>query len=243
MYRWHVALSGDAILGAKAKEKMYTPWVDEGGGSHYGYGWSIESTPHGKLITHNGGNPFFFSDFLRYVEGDVVVYYSTNSRDRSMRRLARRMAEVVFTGSLPAAPPAPVASAAPPAPPAPVGSPAARWRLPGTPAAALAAELLDAIAAGDDAARRAAIPRLFSPALVERRGIDAVLAMLVRLHGDFGRFEVASFEAGGGEGPLEAKMTLRSEAMPDPIAFTLAIEPAGEPGGARIASLGVEVGN
>ena len=92
MVRWHSALNGNAILNAAAKDKLFRPWVDEGGGSFYGYGWSIEDTPFGKLVTHNGGNSYFFSDFLRYLDRDVVVYFSTNSRDRAMRRIGRPLA-------------------------------------------------------------------------------------------------------------------------------------------------------
>ena len=98
IYRWHTALNGDAILTPAAKDTLFHPWVDEGGGSFYGYGWSVEDTPFGKLVTHNGGNPYFFSDFLRYVDRDVVVYFSTNSRDRAMRRIGRPLAQITLAG-------------------------------------------------------------------------------------------------------------------------------------------------
>jgi len=52
MYRWHLALSGDAVLPAEARERMFTPYVPEGpaGRSHYGYGWTIAKTLRGTKV-------------------------------------------------------------------------------------------------------------------------------------------------------------------------------------------------
>ena len=191
MWRWHRALSGDAILAAAAKSKMYAPHIDEGGGTWYGYGWSIEPTDWGTLITHNGGNPYFFADFLRFPDSDVVVYYATNSRDRRMRRLARPLARIVFTAEVPPLPaPAPQADVGPAPPPAPPGSLAAKWGLPGGTRSQRAAELLEAIATTDDAWRRQFLAEAGAPALLERRGIDGLASALEMMRQDLGPFRV-----------------------------------------------------
>ena len=84
MLRWHVALSGDKVLSASAREKMFRRHVAEGGGADtwYGYGWSIGASAWGgRLVEHNGGNGIFFADFLRYVDDDLVVILSTNDSE------------------------------------------------------------------------------------------------------------------------------------------------------------------
>ena len=71
LYRYHLALEGEEILSAAAKEKFYRPFLDD-----YAYGWSIEQTDHGLLIQHSGGGSFGSSDsalFRRYVDAGVVI--------------------------------------------------------------------------------------------------------------------------------------------------------------------------
>jgi CubicO group peptidase (beta-lactamase class C family) len=79
MLRWHQALLGDQILSEEAKSRMFAPQVSEGGDSFAGYGWSIIETENGTLITHNGSNGYFFADFLRYVDEEVVIFLASNS--------------------------------------------------------------------------------------------------------------------------------------------------------------------
>lgn len=238
MLRWHRALLGDAILSPASKAKMYTKHVDEGGGTWYGYGWSIEPTPWGEAITHNGGNRYYFADLLRFPEDDVVVYYTTTSRERRMHDLARPLARIVFTGEAPelAPPPAPVVPAGEAGPPAPEGSPAARWGLPGTPAGLRAGELLAALATPEAAARRAFVESTFAPEVVERRGVDGLVESLGQLAEEVGVFRVKSLRPGG-----EARLGVVLEREGRPAALELSVEVEPTPPH-RISGLGVEIG-
>jgi CubicO group peptidase (beta-lactamase class C family) len=83
MYKWHLAIESNSVLSAEARKKFETGYVAEGpeGESQYAYGWSVEQTPGGRLIEHNGGNGVFAADFLRYVERGVVVFIASNAAD------------------------------------------------------------------------------------------------------------------------------------------------------------------
>ena len=242
MYRWHQTLSGESVLDASAKAKMFRKWVDEGGGTSYGYGWSIEDTPFGRLVMHNGGNPFFFSDFLRYVDRDVIVYFSTNSRDRAMRRLARPLAQIALTGRVIDAPAltfTAVASAAP------SSGPAARWNVPEGPAFAASARLLDAVAEPDAAKRRQRVPDVFAPALVERRGIDALVELLGRLNGDIGSARLSRIEESrdGSSAITAVRLHFTTPGRPA-VALTLMLDPPVRSEGAtRVAGIALELGD
>ena len=83
MLAWHRALSRNELFTPKIKDVMFSPNVSEGGRTHYGYGWSIESTPRGKLITHNGGNGIFATDYLRFAEDDLMFVISSNRSEAS----------------------------------------------------------------------------------------------------------------------------------------------------------------
>lgn len=97
MYQWHLALEDEAVLSEAAKQKFYAPHVQEGDmDSYYGYGWTTRQTSRGTLIAHNGGNPYFSNDFLRYVDANVVIYMTSNTSEHRASRLARTIADIVF---------------------------------------------------------------------------------------------------------------------------------------------------
>lgn len=99
MLAWHRALLTDKILSADAKKKMYTTHVPEGpeGISYYGYGWSIvPKSPGGMLITHNGGNGFFFADLYRFVDRDLVILIATNASKREYEDLGQELARAAL---------------------------------------------------------------------------------------------------------------------------------------------------
>lgn len=236
MLRWHRALQGDGILGPAAKAKMYARHADEGGGTWYGYGWSVEPTPWGEMVTHNGGNPYYFADFLRFLEDDVVVYYTTTSRDRRMHRLGRPLAEIVFTGEVPELEPRPgPLTAAGPA--APAGSPAAKWGLPGSYRGQRAAELLEAIVTEDAAHRRAFVESALAPEMVERRSVEGLVEILGSLQEEAGEFGVRGVRPAG-ENRVE--VVLDRKGRPAPMSLILELEPE-EPH--RILSIEVRVGD
>jgi CubicO group peptidase (beta-lactamase class C family) len=236
MFHWHRALAGDALLSAASKAKLYGKQVEEGGGTWYGYGWSIEPTPWGELTTHNGGNPFFFADFLRFLDADVVVYFATSSPEQRMRRIGRPLARIAFTGEAPPLPPRATALRAPASESAPAGSAAARWGLPGTAAGERAAALLDALAAPEAAARAAFAADGFGAGPRARRGVEGLAQLLERMRGDLGAFRLAGYRPGEAGG---LAVVLAPERGPDRMTVELEVEP--DPPH-RIAALGVTRG-
>ena len=81
---------------------MHTEQTDEGpnSGSHYGYGWAIFKTPRDtRLVAHNGGDPGFTADFLRFVDEDAVLIVLSNDRAVDATRLSRPLEEILFGGT------------------------------------------------------------------------------------------------------------------------------------------------
>jgi CubicO group peptidase (beta-lactamase class C family) len=79
MLRWARALLGGRCLGADSLRKLWTPYVSEGGGTFYAYGWSIDKAPDGaKIVTHNGGNGIYFADLAIMPDTGLVVFLMTN---------------------------------------------------------------------------------------------------------------------------------------------------------------------
>ncbi|HNP65095.1 MAG TPA: serine hydrolase domain-containing protein, partial [Woeseiaceae bacterium] len=106
MLRWHRGLQSGRILDEGAVAKLYGKYASEPGGTFYGYGWSIEETPWGAtLITHNGGNPYYFADFLRFPDDDIAIYLWTTSREGRLKDIGRPLASIVYGGPTRSIPP------------------------------------------------------------------------------------------------------------------------------------------
>jgi len=81
LYKWHLALQKNNVLNAQSREMLETPYVPENSKetSHYGYGWAIFKSNRGtKIVTHDGSNGIYFSNFIRFVEEDVVIIALSN---------------------------------------------------------------------------------------------------------------------------------------------------------------------
>ena len=103
MFRWHVALERNEVLGKRAKRKLFKPYVREepGGPTHYGYGWVIAQPRRlGRVAWHNGGNDWSYGEVTRLLRPGVMVFWVTN-RYRStagrwdLSRLGARLTEGV----------------------------------------------------------------------------------------------------------------------------------------------------
>ncbi|MFN2227558.1 MAG: serine hydrolase domain-containing protein, partial [Anaerolineae bacterium] len=74
VFRWHQALLGDELLHAATKRRMYTPFLRD-----YAYGWRVQDTPYGRLISHNGASDLGSSALLRrYVDAGLALVLFCN---------------------------------------------------------------------------------------------------------------------------------------------------------------------
>ncbi|MCB8963058.1 MAG: serine hydrolase [Ardenticatenales bacterium] len=168
MYRWHLALQGDTVLSAAAREKLLTPYVpeDEAGSSYYAYGWVIIQTTRGTtLITHNGGNGIFYADYWDFPEEQIFIFIATNGLTRPQRNWASELAQIIHDPDYVPAPPILV-----------VETEAAE--LPATPAGQLVAEFLAAINSDDVALRTAFIENTYASELMGFADLDGHLAIM-----------------------------------------------------------------
>jgi CubicO group peptidase (beta-lactamase class C family) len=94
MLRWARALLSGRALGPESMKKLWTPYVSEGGGTFYAYGWSIAKAPDGaKIVTHNGGNGIYFADLAIVPDTGLVVFLMTNviAENRSANALLQQL--------------------------------------------------------------------------------------------------------------------------------------------------------
>jgi CubicO group peptidase (beta-lactamase class C family) len=87
IYRWTLALQGDAILSESARRKMFAPAETEQ------YGWHVETTERGTpLIQKGGGQVNFATHIMQFpAEGVVIVFASNNLQQRWRRTLTTNL--------------------------------------------------------------------------------------------------------------------------------------------------------
>lgn len=100
LYALHQALEAGELLSEASFEAMHSPHTDEGegSGSRYGYGWALFETPLGTLTAHNGGDPGFTADFLRFRDDNTVLILISNDRRVDATRLSQSLVEVLLGG-------------------------------------------------------------------------------------------------------------------------------------------------
>ena len=103
MLRWHKALIGTDALDAHSKCLLYGHHIRTSSQREvfYGYGWDIEPNEWNTLlVSHNGSNGIFYTDFLRFLDKDIAIFIATNSlrkrgfiQTNSFRKCDRGVAE------------------------------------------------------------------------------------------------------------------------------------------------------
>jgi CubicO group peptidase (beta-lactamase class C family) len=98
MHLWYVALSGNSILNAAAKEKYFAEHVKIGDGQEfYGYGWSVQrNEAKEKVIAHNGGNGYFMATMAMIPERRFDIIVSTNDAVKNTDVISARIARILF---------------------------------------------------------------------------------------------------------------------------------------------------
>ncbi|MGW6056762.1 serine hydrolase domain-containing protein [Streptomyces sp. NPDC055189] len=79
MFRWHRALTGDSVLSAAAKRKLFAPQVRvpelEGA---YGYGWVVVDSKDGRVAWHDGGNDWSLAMAAEFRRDGIMVFWVSN---------------------------------------------------------------------------------------------------------------------------------------------------------------------
>ncbi len=99
MTQWYRALRSNKVLKPETLKLQTSPHVDEGGGTFYGYGYSIANG--GKSIEHNGGNGIFRADFRWFPELDLCLFASSNDANVRLFRLDDEIIRILMSGELP----------------------------------------------------------------------------------------------------------------------------------------------
>jgi len=229
MYKWHIALEGDKVLGPEEKKLLYFPHVKEGedAESFYGYGWAIFTTRRNtKLVAHNGGNPYFSADFLRYVDEDVVVIVLANTNGYRAWKVSEGLARVVFGYEY----------NLPQKKEAIVDVPGAdkSWGLPDSITGDRSAALLNAIDSQEKKTAREFIEDYYAKNLLEKYTLEEHLSRFLKLQKEIGKIELLGAMKTG-----EYSVRLKVKSITSGVLFQLTFQLEPDPPH-KIISIGVD---
>jgi CubicO group peptidase (beta-lactamase class C family) len=97
LYLWDQALYGDKVLPARAKERMFTPGLE-----NYGYGWGIRKQPIGPgkaerlTISHGGGINGFNTLIARVPEDRHLVVLLNNTGGTNLAAMSAGILEILY---------------------------------------------------------------------------------------------------------------------------------------------------
>ena len=97
LLKWDRALSGDAVLGADARNKLFQPHATARYRRNYGYGWFVGRAPDGSAMAqHGGGVRGFRSDFRRYPKLGGCIAILSNGDGSALPYIAENLECVLF---------------------------------------------------------------------------------------------------------------------------------------------------
>jgi len=92
LYLWDQALYTQKLLSQKSLDAIFTPFK-----GNYGYGWFIESSPHGKVITHGGAIDGFVTSIYRLVDHKICIIVLSNFVFAPVDKIASDLARITFS--------------------------------------------------------------------------------------------------------------------------------------------------
>jgi CubicO group peptidase (beta-lactamase class C family) len=84
LLKWDQALYTDQLISQQTLAEAFTPMVlKDGSLSSYGFGWEIISNnPAGKIVWHNGDNPGYKTEIMRFLNLQSLIMLCNNYSDR-----------------------------------------------------------------------------------------------------------------------------------------------------------------
>ncbi len=85
LLKWDKALYTEKLISQQTLEEAFTPMVlSDGKVSNYGFGWTIISNdPSGKIVWHNGDNPGYKTEIMRFLNSkNTLIILCNNASDQ-----------------------------------------------------------------------------------------------------------------------------------------------------------------
>jgi len=93
LLKWDNALYTDKLVRQSTLQEAFTPMkLNDGSFSNYGFGWELRNDPSfGKIVQHNGDNPGYKTQIIRYIDKKKTMIILNNNAHRDFNSIIKQL--------------------------------------------------------------------------------------------------------------------------------------------------------
>src|SRR6188768_4554232 len=97
LLKWDKALYTEKLIKQSTLQEAFTPMkLNNGSFSDYGFGWELRNDPSfGKIVQHNGDNPGYKTQIIRYVDKRKTIVLLNNNAYGNFGLILKRLEEII----------------------------------------------------------------------------------------------------------------------------------------------------
>jgi CubicO group peptidase (beta-lactamase class C family) len=93
LLKWDNALYTEKLIRQSTLQDAFTPMkLNDGTISNYGFGWELRNDPtFGKIVQHNGDNPGYKTQIVRYIDKKKTIILLNNNAHRDFNSIIKQL--------------------------------------------------------------------------------------------------------------------------------------------------------
>src|SRR6186713_394615 len=93
LLKWDNALYTEKLIKQSTLQEAFTPMkLNDGSFSNYGFGWELRNDPSfGKIVQHNGDNPGYKTQIIRFIEKRKTIILLNNNAHRDFNSIIKQL--------------------------------------------------------------------------------------------------------------------------------------------------------
>ena len=97
LLKWDRALYTEQLISQQTLEEAFTPMVlKDGKISNYGFGWDIIlNDPSGKIVWHNGDNPGYKTEIMRFIGMNATLIILCNNYSDQFEKISKQLQTII----------------------------------------------------------------------------------------------------------------------------------------------------
>ena len=97
LLKWDKALYTKKLIKQSTLQDAFTPMkLNDGTISNYGFGWELRNDPSfGKIVQHNGDNPGYKTQIIRYIDKKKTVIILNNNAHKDFSSIIKQLEEML----------------------------------------------------------------------------------------------------------------------------------------------------
>ena len=97
LFKWDHALYTEKLISKQTLEEAFTPMIlKDGKISYYGFGWDIiVNDPSGKIVWHNGDNPGYKTEIMRFIGKNATLIILCNNYSDQFEKISKQLQTII----------------------------------------------------------------------------------------------------------------------------------------------------